>query len=369
MKKIIKVLNIIFFLYLFLLSIELLGSGFKFLGEDFAKNLFTITAHPGIGIFIGLLATAIVQSSSFTTSMIVALVSSGTIGVKNAVFLVMGANIGTTVTNTLVSLSYVTRKEEFGKAFAASVVHDFFNIIMVTLFAPLELATGFLSKTAGLVANFIIGSKTIEFHSPLKLIVKPVNSLIIKILNLFLNQSWIIGAIITLISVILLFIALLKLVTLMKSILINRIEISFNNVIEKAPVIGIILGFVITAIIQSSSVTTSMLVPIVAAGVISIDTAFAITLGANIGTTVTALLASLVGNKFGLTIALVHFFFNFLGVLIISPFRPVRRIPITMAEKLGEIVKRNRNIALLYVGGVFFVIPGIVILISKLIFK
>ena len=116
-------------LFAFLLALNLMSGGFKLLGSDIAMQIISITSNPFVGLFVGLLATALVQSSSTTTSMIVAIVASGTLNLQSAVPMIMGANIGTTITNTIVSLAHAGHKEDFKRAFAAATVHDFFNSV------------------------------------------------------------------------------------------------------------------------------------------------------------------------------------------------------------------------------------------------
>ncbi|MEJ2004323.1 MAG: Na/Pi symporter, partial [Cyclobacteriaceae bacterium] len=115
-----------------------MGDSFNNLGREVAESIITATSNPFIGLFIGLLVTALIQSSSTTTSMIVALVASGSITLANAVPMIMGANIGTTLTSTIVSLGYIAKREEFKRAIAAGTVHDFFNILTVLILFPLE---------------------------------------------------------------------------------------------------------------------------------------------------------------------------------------------------------------------------------------
>ena len=126
-----RALLIVLFLYIFLLSIGMMGAAFKGFGKGFAEVLLNTTNNSFVGLFIGILATSLVQSSSTTTSIVVGMVASGVLTLGNAVPIIMGANIGTTVTNTLVSLGHVTRREEFKRAIAGATVHDFFNIICV----------------------------------------------------------------------------------------------------------------------------------------------------------------------------------------------------------------------------------------------
>ena len=148
MKKrpVLNILLAAFFLYFFLVSIKLLEKGIKTLGAEYTDQLFQSVSSPFVGLLVGTLATVLVQSSSVTTATIVGLVGSGFLNLEYAIPMVMGANIGTTVTNTLVSFGHVRREQEFKRAFAASTMHDFFNLMAVLALFPLQLTTGFLTK-------------------------------------------------------------------------------------------------------------------------------------------------------------------------------------------------------------------------------
>ena len=153
----------------------------------------------------------------------------------------------------------------------------------------------------------------------------------------------------------------------MRSLIVKKAEVVLDKVVNKNPYIGFAAGLFFTIIVQSSSITTSLLVPLIAAGILSLEGAFPITLGANIGTTTTALLASsATGEINAVTIALVHFLFNFTGVVLIYPVKYFRRIPIRLARKLGYIAAEKRILAFVYVAGVFFALPALLIFISKL---
>jgi len=128
-----RILGLALFLYGFLVSIGLLGKAFKMFSGGFVGDLVQSASNPLVGLFVGILATTLVQSSSTTTSLVVALVGSGTMPIDTAIPVVMGANIGTSVTNTLVSLGHISHGQEFRRAFAASTVHDFFNLLAVAV--------------------------------------------------------------------------------------------------------------------------------------------------------------------------------------------------------------------------------------------
>jgi solute carrier family 34 (sodium-dependent phosphate cotransporter) len=148
-------LFVVFLLYLFLVGIAFLEAGIASTGEGLQADLLRSVSNPFSGLCAGLLVTVLVQSSSVSTSTIVGLVGAGTLPVSLAIPMVMGANIGTTVTNTLASLGSLRRTNEFRRAFSAAIVHDYFNIFAVAILLPLELATGFLATSADWLTDLL----------------------------------------------------------------------------------------------------------------------------------------------------------------------------------------------------------------------
>ena len=140
---------------LFLFALDLMTSSLQHLGRNVAETILLATSNPFTGLFIGLLITAMLQSSSTTTSLVVALVASGSITLQNAVPIIMGANIGTTITSTIVSLGFISKKKEFRRAVAAGTYHDFFNILTATILFPLEYYYGFLSSISVWIADLL----------------------------------------------------------------------------------------------------------------------------------------------------------------------------------------------------------------------
>lgn len=361
-----KILVILFFLFLFLVSIGLMSHSFKGFGKEFAHHLIQTTSNPFVGLFVGILATSLIQSSSTTTSMVVAFVASGVLTIENAIPIIMGANIGTSVTNVIVSMGHITRKGEFRRALGGATVHDFFNLISVAILLPLELCFGFLQKIASFVANIFCNFGGVTLTSPVKLFTKPVINYIDRILTSTLNVPIKPASFVMfLLSIILLFISLYAIVKIMRAVFMNKADMVLDKAIDGRPIIAMLFGFIVTAVVQSSSITTSLLVPLIAAGVLSIENGFSITLGANVGTTVTALLASLAGNVSGITIAFVHLLFNLCGIAIIYPIKQIRRIPIKLAMGLAEKCSEKKIYAFMFVLGTFFVLPGILILIYR----
>ena len=353
-------------LYLFLTGVELLSGGFKTMGAGFVDGLFEGVSNPLGGLFVGLLATVLVQSSSVSTSVIVGLVASGVVGADEAVPMIMGANLGTTVTNTLASLGHMRRDMEFRRAFAAATVHDFFNILAVIVFLPLELATGYLSSTAGWITEQVIGSSGAEFNSPLKAAVKMPAGWVKDLLSgVGAGGNWM-GGLMILIGLAFIFLALAYITRNMRLLVADRVEAAINRTLGAGSgLVAILLGAIITVSVQSSSITTSVLVPLAASGVLTLENIYPVTLGANVGTTVTALLAALAtGNPAAVTVAVVHTLFNLSGIALFYPIRALRRIPLRLAAGLADVAAERRSTAFVYALGMFVVIPliGVIVL-------
>ncbi len=365
-----RIIAVFAVLYLFLVSIGMIGSAFKGLGRGFAESLFQSQASPFIGLFIGILATGLIQSSSTTTSLVVGMVAAGTFGsdpklaVAAAVPYIMGANIGTSITNTIVSLGHIVNKEEFKRAFSASVVHDFFNIFAVIVIFPIELVFGVISKFAMLLSTILLGSGGGTFTSPIKLITKPT---VKWIENLFHQQSIIeSNVLLLLVALGFLFFSLRNLTKLIKSLVMFRLQAFFDTHIFKTTLRAVFFGIIITILVQSSSITTSLVIPLAGAGVLTLRQIFPYTLGANIGTTVTSLLASMVSGTIApLAVALSHLTFNLLGIALLYPFKKVREIPIYLAEWFSDLATQNKIYPLLYILIVFFLIPLMLITLVR----
>ncbi len=349
-------------LYLFLVSIGMIGSAFKGLGRGFAESLFQSQASPFIGLFIGILATGLIQSSSTTTSLVVGMVAAGTFGndpklaVAAAVPYIMGANIGTSITNTIVSLGHIVSREEFKRAFSASVVHDFFNILAVIVIFPLELIFGVISKFAYSMSEVLVGSGGGSFTSPVKMITKPT----VKWIEGLVQQQTIIDSNVLLLVAALsfLFFSLRNLTKLIKSLVMLKLQAFFDTHIFRTTIRAMFFGVIITILVQSSSITTSLVIPLAGAGILSLRQIFPYTLGANIGTTVTSLLASMVSGTIApLAVALSHLTFNILGIGVLWPIKRVRELPIYLAEWFSALATKNKLYPLLYIFIVFFVIP------------
>jgi len=367
MPTLLRALLVVALLYLFLTGVELLSGGFKTMGKGFVDGLFEGVSNPIGGLFVGLLATVLVQSSSVSTSVIVGLVASGVVGADDAVPMIMGANLGTTVTNTLASLGHVRRDMEFRRAFAAATVHDFFNILAVAVFLPIELATGYLSDTAAWITERVLGSSGASFKSPLKAAVKKPAGMVKDLLvDLGAHGNWK-GGLMIVIGLVFIFLALAYITKNMRLLVADRVEAAINRALGAGSgVVAILLGAIITISVQSSSITTSVLVPLAASGVLTLENIYPVTLGANVGTTVTALLAALAtGNPAAVTVAIVHTLFNISGILVFYPLQALRRIPIRLSAALADIAAERRSTAIAYAIGMFVVVPLVGVLLLR----
>jgi sodium-dependent phosphate cotransporter len=352
-------------LYLFLTGVGLLSEGIEALGSDVQQKLFERVASPISGLFVGVLATVLVQSSSVTTSTIVGMVAAGLLGVEDAVPMVMGANIGTSVTNTLASVGSIRRPVEFRRAVGAATVHDFFNVLAVIVLLPLEIATGFLAWAAHGLEDILLGAGGAEFKSPLKAAVDlPVDLVMSTVENLG-TAGTVFAVTVIVLGLVAIFLALAYITKNMKALVADKFEDRLNRVLGGGSgLVGMAVGLIATVAVQSSSITTSVMVPIAAAGVITLESIYPITLGANVGTTVTALLASLAtGSPEAVTIAIVHTLFNVSGIVLFYVVPGLRGLPIRLARTFAQHAAEDRRLLPIYIVGVFVVLPLVAILV------
>ena len=172
------------------------------------------------------------------------------------------------------------------------------------------------------------------------------------------------------------FVGLVMMVKLLKSIMVSRLENLFDRVLFRSPAMSLVFGLFLTILVQSSSITTSVAVPLVGAGIITIAQVLPYTMGANIGTTMTALIASLAAiasvdsgdtagfekAALGLVLAFHHVLFNVMGVAVLWW---IRWIPIRIAEAFASIAMRNRLFPLVYIIVVFYVLPFVIVLLGR----
>ncbi|KAI9561076.1 (+)/Pi cotransporter [Daphnia sinensis] len=419
-----KILSAVSLLYFFICSLDLLASAFRLISGKTAGTIFRqnkLMQNPVVGLMIGILGTVLVQSSSTSTSIVVSMVGTNVLTVGMAIPIIMGSNIGTSVTNTIVSFAQIGNKNEFRRAFAGAIVHDIFNWLTVFVLFTVELicqpifGVGYLEWLSGIAVGKINSSASTDGEiNILKEITDPVVGLVIQIdqnvikgwanddpnyenaslirqcggnitdpipcegIFLFENttiKDWSIGLILLAISLFVLcgsMICLVKILnSMMKGHIANVIKHIVNAKIPYLPwltgYIALLVGAGMTFIVRSSSVFTSALNPLIGIGFISIERVYPLTLGSNVGTTTTALLAAFAASPDALhdtlQIALVHLFFNVTGILLFYPI-PFMRLPIPMAKFLGDVTAKYRWFAIVSLVGMFFVLPAAVLGLS-----
>ncbi|EDO42900.1 predicted protein, partial [Nematostella vectensis] len=442
-----KVILLLGLLYMFICSLSFLSSAFRLLGgraagEAFASN--SIINNPVAGLMIGVLATVLVQSSSTSTSIVVSMVAASIIDVGPAIPIIMGANIGTSVTNTIVSLAQASERNEFRRAFAGATVHDIFNWLTVLVFLPLEVASGYLFHlTDAIVKSFHIKTDTGANVELLSKVTNPFTKLIIQIdkkvitaialkeegtelkslikfycdkekvfatanvtrlVNETVNGTTIevnrtisemvskeikmpckflfhdtgmsdtnVGVILLIVALFILCVCLVLIVKLLHSMLKGQIAAAIKRTVNSnfpkpfhhfTGYFAILMGAGMTILVQSSSIFTSALTPLIGVGVVAIERAYPLTLGSNIGTTATGILAALASDQGKLEkaiqIALCHLFFNISGILLWYPIPFMRKVPIKVAKFLGNTTARYRWFAVAYLILMFFLLPAAV---------
>uniref|UniRef100_A0A3Q3JUH4 Sodium-dependent phosphate transport protein 2A n=1 Tax=Monopterus albus TaxID=43700 RepID=A0A3Q3JUH4_MONAL len=419
-----KIPLLLVLLFFFVCSLDTLSSAFQLAGGKVAGDIFqdnAVLSNPVAGLVVGILVTVLVQSSSTSTSIVVSLVASGLLEVRSAVPVIMGSNIGTSVTNTIVAMMHAAERTEFQRAFAGATIHDCFNWLSVLVLLPLEVVSGVMTQLSHLLVTSFSLQPGEEAPELLKAITEPVTKLIIQLdkcvitgiamgnedmrnrslvkewcqtelvmvmaplhcsineVHLFVSTSLsdlTVGLILLAASMAVLCTCLLLLVKLLNSLLKGQVAKAIHKVINTdlpypfgwlAGYMAMLVGAGVTFVVQSSSVFTSAMTPLVGIGVISLERAYPLTLGSNIGTTATALLAALAspGNKLAaaIQIALCHLFFNVFGILLWYPL-PFMRLPIRMAYVLGERTAKYRWFAVLYLLLCFLLLPSLVLGLS-----
>jgi solute carrier family 34 (sodium-dependent phosphate cotransporter) len=356
------VIYIILALVIFLFAIDLMISSLQWLGRDTIETLIRATSNPFNGLFIGLLVTALIQSSSTTTALTVAMVASGSLTLHSAVPIIMGANVGTTITSSIISLGFINRKKDFKRAVAAGSYHCFFNLLTGILLFPLEYHYRFLSDLSQRVAayfatpgNVTTPGATWHFSSLFEPLVKGLMS------SLPYVYVWMIAGFVLLFGSILLFRKLIS--DLLKA----KSPEAFSRFFFRSPLKSFAWGLITTAAIRSSTITTSVVVPIVAKKITTLRQAAPFIMGANIGTTITAFIAAVLNSNASnaISIAMAHFMFNLVGVILFFPIPALREIPIRLSSSLGRFTSEYRFAGVAFILITFFFLPFALLYLSQ----
>jgi sodium-dependent phosphate cotransporter len=356
------VLYILGALLLFLFAIDLMVSSLQHLGRSTVQTIIQATSNPFTGLFIGLLITAMIQSSSTTTALVVAMVASGSLTIQSAVPIIMGANVGTTITSTIVSLGFINKRKEFKRAVAGGTYHCFFNLLTVIVLFPLEYYYGFLSSLSEAVANYFVSPSaavqtngTLHFWSPFN----PISNFLVNIIPY--------GFVLIVLSFALLFSSILVFRKIISDLMKAKSPQAFSRFFFKNQLKSFGWGLVTTAAIRSSTITTSVVVPIVAKKIVTLRQAAPFIMGANIGTTITAFIAAALNSNTAsaISIAIAHFLFNLIGVLLFFPIPVLQKLPIKLASALGQLTLRYRLAGFVFILLTFFFIPFSLIYLNQ----
>jgi sodium-dependent phosphate cotransporter len=358
-------LTIIALVYLLMISVGVLSQGFRTIsgGSDGAAAIFEFANNPLVGVILGILATALVQSSSAVTSVIVGLVGGG-LPIAIAIPMILGSNMGTTVTNTLAALGNINDSDAFNRSFSAATVHDFFNLFTILIFLPLELLFHPLEQLSRYLASWLQGSEdlSVSQFDFVRAITRPAISYIRDAFRLLPGD--IDGIMMIIFGMVFVLAVIYGLNVLLSKVVTGKARRLFNAAIGKNRALAILSGLVTTLIVQSSTLTTVLIVPMAGAGIFTLAQVYPFTLGANIGTPITALMsATAITGEYqvvALQIALVHLLYNVLSVALFSAIPPLYRLPMRSAQALANGARRSLWIVPGYLLGVFFVIPGMV---------
>ncbi|QFG69585.1 Na/Pi cotransporter family protein [Ornithinimicrobium pratense] len=355
-------------LYLLVCAVDVIGDGFGLIAGDRAEGMFEFATNPFVGLAVGILGTVLMQSSSTTTAITVGLVAGG-LPVEIAVPMIMGANVGTTITNTLASLANAGKKDAFRRSFAAATVHDVFNLLAIVVILPLELLTGFLARTAGALAGSLRGADGADPSQVdvLDFITSPVLDAFTGFVAAVTSSDLVEGIVLAAAGVVGILVSVRVLGVLLGQLMVGRAKRILHATMGRGPVSGVAAGAGVTVLAQSSSVTTSLMIPLAGSGTVSLKQIYPYTVGANIGTTFTAILASLAAsqNQVEATqIAFVHLGFNLVATLVIFVLPFLRQIPMQGATLLANQAVVRPWIVVVWVLGVFVAVPAAVILLS-----
>ncbi|MBQ6109608.1 MAG: Na/Pi symporter, partial [Thermoguttaceae bacterium] len=372
----------LFLIYLFLCAVKMFGASTDLLRNEYKTSvdaLFSGMRNPFVGLCVGIFATALMNSSSATTSLVVALVAMNVIPIEHAVPVVIGANIGASITSMVVSLGNITNKKAFVLGYGVPFIQDWYSIITATVCLSLEFSFHFMSRTAMWLAGLLVqfggsaaevagsaGTAAAEMSgswlcNPIPVLVDaPVKLDRFLLIDLMHFPNTACAILMGILGLGILFFALVNMTKNMKILMADKVEEWINAVLSKNGFLGLFIGWIVTMIIQSSGITTSLVVPLVASNILKIRTAYPLILGAKLGTPITGILAALafLGTPAGhpaMAIALVHFLFNAIGVGLLYPI-PALRLPVFLTERLSPILGKHRAYVIMWGFSVFILI-------------
>ncbi|NUP64291.1 MAG: Na/Pi symporter [Nonomuraea sp.] len=347
---------------------SIISRGFAGLGADAAHSMFAFAAHPWVGLSVGVLGTVLIQSSTTTTAITVTAVGSGALPIEGAIPIILGANVGTTVTTSLVALTFIGNRAEFRRALGASTVHDFYNWLSLLIFFPIELIWHPLKRSSGALTDELYGTDWLPNPAHFNFIRAATRPVEHGVIHATTHLSSTLGPLFTiLIGAGLILVAVRYLGKLLKLLMVGKARDVLIKAVGRNPYLAMASGMGATVVTQSSTITTSVLVPFAGAGILTPAQVYPVVVGSNLGTTFTVVFAAfaVVGQdaKIGLQAAFVHLIYNVFAIVVIYVIPLLRPVPLFCAETLARVASEHRWVLAVYLGAVFITLPALVIIL------
>ena len=330
------------------------------------NDLLLKKIHPALFLFPGILITSMMQSSSASIALAISAAAGGAMHFESAVYFILGANVGTSLVNSIVSLNYAKSDIKFRRTIPSVLIDDQYKLLNTSLFFLLETLFGTLSKLSLTVASFVANISSFEFSMHLQLeaftvfILKPIQSVLIVFLPTEAT-----ALILFFLSLSCLQIAVRLFGKATKDSIDNFFSKNSFKVLEKS-FVSFAIGFTVCWLLQSSSLTLSLILPVVAEVGLKLQSIYFYSLGASLATTCAPaqLFAYYKFGALGVQLGLVHIILNFFSVGIFGLIPSTRHAVIRYTEFLSRVIYEGRKPALnllAYMALVYFVIPGLFI--------
>lgn len=355
-------------IYLLICAVSIISRGFAGLGGDAAHTMFAFAAHPWVGLSVGVLGTVLIQSSTTTTAIAVTAVGSGALPVEGAIPIILGANVGTTVTTSLVALTFIGDRAAFRRALGASTVHDFYNWLALLIFFPIELVWHPLERVSDALTDALYGADWLPNPAHFNVVraaTRPVEHAVIQATS---HVSSTLGPLFTIvIGALLILVAVRYLGKPLKLLMVGRAREVLIKAVGRDQYLAMASGMGVTVVTQSSTITTSVLVPFAGTGILTPAQVYPVVVGSNLGTTFTVVFAAFAGvgpdARIGLQAAFVHLVYNVFAIVVIYVIPLLRPVPLFCAERLARAASTHRWILALCIGTAFLVLPALVIVL------
>ena len=354
-------------IYLLICAVSIISGGFAGLSSDVAHTMFDFAANPWVGVSVGVLGTVLIQSSTTTTAITVSAVGSGALPIHSAIPIILGANVGTTVTTSLVALTFIGNRTEFRRALGASTIHDFYNWLALLIFFPIELIWQPLERISGALTDALYGTGWLPnpaHFNFIRAITRPVEHAVVEATS---HLGTTLGPLFTIIvGAGLILLAVRYLGKLLKQLMVGRARDTLIAAVGRNRYLAMASGMGVTVVTQSSTITTSVLVPFAGAGILTPKQIYPVVVGSNLGTTFTVVFAAfaVVGQdaKIGLQAAFVHLIYNLFAIIVIYVIPLLRPVPLFCAENLARVASERRWVLAAYLITVFIAMPAVVII-------